>query len=499
MELNRALEALKELETTLHAYRHAMGVLTYDGETVAPRNSAAGRGDTLALLSGVEHDLMTRPATKALLGELEAQKDALSHTDRRRVELLREESDDLTLVPAKEYMDYQSLLANAQAVWHDAKLSSDYAAFAPYLEKIIAYNRRFAERKNAQMKPYDALLDTYEKGARMETLDPFFRLLQTELTPLILEIGKRPAPDTSFLRQSFPIAQQRVFSERLMDIMGISRDDCAIGETEHPFTDGYNKHDVRITTHYFEGEVLSNMYSVIHEGGHALYELGSGDALEGTVLAGGATMGIHESQSRFYENIIGRSLPFCRAVLPVMQELFPAQLAGVTPEALYRAVNLAQPSLIRTEADELTYGLHVMVRYELEKGMISGELSVKDLPGEWNKRMKEALGVEVPDHRRGVLQDSHWSGGLVGYFPSYALGSAYGVQMLEQMQKTVDVWGSVERGDLRPVTEWLRERIHRHGCLLTPAELLQSAMQAPFDPSRYTEYLKKKFSALYAL
>ena len=493
------LKDLHQLETTLHAYRHAMGVLLYDGETAAPRNSADGRGETLALLSGVEHDLLTRPATRALLAELTACQDGLDAKERRRVELLKKESDDLANEPVEEYMAYQALLAKAQAVWHDAKGRSDFAAFAPWLEKIVAYNRRFAGRKDPGKAPYDVLLDTYEEGACMAQLDPFFRLLREELTPLILEISARPQPDVSFLHRRYPIERQRLFSARLMRMMDIDPDDCAIGETEHPFTDGYNIHDVRITTHYYEDDVASSMYSVIHEGGHALYELGSGAELEGTVLAGGSTMGIHESQSRFYENIIGRSPAFCQAILPVMRELFPENLQGVTDEMLYRAVNRAEPSLIRTEADELTYGMHVMVRYELEKGLIDGSLPVRDLPGEWNRLMKEALGVTVPDDRRGVLQDSHWSGGSIGYFPSYALGSAYGAQMLEAMQRDLDPFASVARGDLKPVTAWLRERIHRHGRSLKPAQLLLNATGAPFDPHRYTEYLKKKFSGIYGL
>ena len=210
-------------------------------------------------------------------------------------------------------------------------------------------------------------------------------------------------------------------------------------------------------------------------------------------------MGLHESQSRFYENLIGRSLPFCRAVLPVMQACFPEQMRGISPEELYRGVNVAQPSLIRTEADELTYPLHIMVRYELEKRLIAGDMRVAELPGAWNEMYRDYLGVEVPDDRRGVLQDTHWSGGAFGYFPSYALGSAYGAQMLARMEQEMDVWGPVERGDLSQVTQWLRERIHRHGRMLTPAQALENACGAPFDPQCYVNYLTGKYSALYGL
>lgn len=494
MTLQQAIDKMQELEKNLHAYGHAMGVLSVDGATAAPRGSAQGRGETLGVLSGVYHSLMVSGETGEILQTILASREQCDHKTFRQAEVLKEQYDELTRIPVAEYMAYETLVANADAVWHEAKEKSDFPLFAPYLEQLVAYNRRFAAYKDDTKPAYDVLLDGFEKGASTATLDPFFALLRQELTPVIQEVAKRPAPRTDFLHAYYPAERQRVFSDRLMAMMGIDRTYCAIAETEHPFTDGFNKHDVRITTHYDEHDVSSSMYSVIHEGGHALYELGSGDELEGTCLAGGSTMGIHESQSRFYENLIGRSRPFCEALLPVMRDLFPEQLAGVTAEELYRAVNLARPSLIRTEADELTYSMHVMVRYELEKRLMAGELAVKDLPGEWNRMYMEYLGVDVPDDRRGVLQDSHWSGGAFGYFPSYALGSAYGVQMLRAMEREMDVWGPVSRGDLAPVTAWLRENIHRHGKLLLPAQLLEQACRAPFDPHVYVAYLKEKYA-----
>ena len=499
MTINEALTALSDLEATLRAYTHALGVLNYDAETAAPRNSAPARGETMAFLSGIVHERVTAEQTGEIVDTLLSQKESLSPADRRRAELLKKQRDELTLIPAREYMDYQQLLAESMQVWHDAKLSSDYAAWAPYLEKIVAFNRLLARRKDAAKPAYDVLLDGYEEGLTHETLDPFFALLRRELTPVILEVAKKPRPDTTFLNQPYPIHLQRHFTDRVLAIMGISRDDCAVGETEHPFTEGFNKHDVRIATHYHEENVLSNLYSVVHEGGHALYELGIADEYQGTLLSGGSSMSIHESQSRFYENLIGRSLPFCEVLLPELKALFPEQLRGVDAEKLYRAANLSEPSLVRTEADELTYSIHVMIRYALEKAMIEGDLNVNDIPGEWNRMYKEYLGVEAPDDRRGCLQDSHWSFGAIGYFPSYALGSAYGVQMLERMEADIDVWGAVRSGSLKPVTAWLGERIHRHGQLLTPAQLVEGACGGPFDPHRYVNYLKDKYGTLYRL
>ncbi len=499
MNLNQAVDILREYSEAAHAYEHAMGVLSLDGDTAAPSASYKGRGQTMAYLSGVSYQLLVNDRIRDCLETLLASGDRVSPVVRRQAELLKEDYDRLTRIPLAEYTAYQALLTDAGAVWHEAKQKSDYPMFAPYLARLIDTERRFAAYRDDTMPAYDVLLDTYEKGASTATLDPFFATLRRELTPVILAVKDCPAPRTDFLHGDFPIQQQRVFSDRLMSMMGIDRARCSIAETEHPFTTNFNKWDVRITTHYQQDDVASSMYSVIHEGGHALYELGTGDDIQFTALATGATMGLHESQSRFYENLIGRSLPFCRAVLPVMAELFPRQMAGVTPEALYAAVNKAEPSLIRTEADELTYATHVMIRYEMEKLMMAGDVKVDELPALWNQMYKEYLGVDVPDDRRGILQDSHWSGGSFGYFPSYALGSAYGVQMLAAMEKDVEVWPAVERGDLTPITAWLGDRLHRFGRLLTPERLLRNTMGADFDPLCYTAYLRKKFSALYRL
>ena len=499
MTLENALVKLNELQTAMNAYGHAMGVMYVDGDTSAPALSYKGRGQTMAYLSGITYKLLVNDETAEIYQTILSNRDQVTDVQARQAELLKEEYEDMTRIPMDEFVAYQQIQTEAGAVWHEAKEKSDYAMFAPHLEKLIEYNRRFATYKDDKKAPYDVMLDSYEKGTSTASLDVFFSTLRNKLTPVILEVGKKPAPRTDFLEQSFPIHIQREFSNRLMGLMGIDPQRCTICETEHPFTSGFNKWDVRITTHYHEKNLASNMYSVIHEGGHALYELGTGDDIQFTSLATGATMGLHESQSRFYENLIGRSLPFCRVVLPVMQELFPAQMQGVTPEMLYAAVNKAEPSLIRTEADELTYAMHVMVRYEMEKLMFNGDVKIDELPALWNKMYKDYLGVTVPDDRRGILQDTHWSGGMFGYFPSYALGSAYGVQMLSNMEKDVDVWGAVSKGDLTPVTAWLVDKLHRYGKLLTPNKLLLNAMGEPFNPECYTNYLTKKFSDLYNL
>ncbi len=498
MERNEALAKLAELEKKLYAYYAADSALYLDGTTVAPKDTAEGRGVALGALAGERHKLFSAPETGELLDFLWEQREELDKLHLREVEELRRSYAQLTRIPADEYMEYAMLTNEASDVWHRAKEQDDFELFRPVLEKLVAFNIKFAGYYDPSKAPYDALLNEYERGVDTAYLDGFFATLRERIVPLIHAIGEKEQPDDSFLRRHYPVEAQRKFSDYLMEVLGLDRAHCTIGETEHPYTLNFNNKDVRITTHYFENDVGNSMYSVIHEGGHAKYELGICDEVQYTSLAGGVSMGVHESQSRFYENLIGRSRPFIEAVLPKMKEFFPEQLADVTVEQFYRAVNKAQPSLIRTEADELTYCLHIMVRYEIEKQLIGGTLAVKDVPATWNRLYQEYLGVDVPDDRSGCLQDSHWSGGAFGYFPSYALGSAYGAQMLKNMEADIDVWGPVSRGDLSGVSEWLREKVHQYGGLLKPADVVKNACGA-FDPTVFADYLEKKYSALYGL
>jgi len=497
--VGQAVAALKKHQAVMSAYNHALGVLYLDATTAAPSDTWEGRGRTMEIMSEITYKLSTDPENDELLKFLEDHLDELDDQTRREVEVLRKGFDQTRKIPAEEYVAYSVLLNDAQSVWAKAKNEDDFASFAPYLEKIMEYNRKFAGYYNPEMKPYDALLNEYEEGLNMETLDAFFAQLRSTIVPLIAKIREVPQIDDSFLYKHYPVEIQRKFSDYLMEVLGMDRTHCGIAETEHPYTTNFNNVDVRITTHYHEDNLVSSMFSVIHEGGHALYELGADDKYNYSVLAGGVSMGIHESQSRFYENIIGRSRAFVHAIFPKVKEFFPEQLADVDEEMFYRAINKAEPSLIRTEADELTYALHVMVRYEIEKKVIAGELTVAEIPAAWKRLYKEYLGVDVPNDREGCLQDSHWSGGSVGYFPSYALGSAYGPQMLKVMEAEIgDIWEDVSRGDLSRVTGWLKEKIHSHASFKKPGALFEEVC-GKFDAAYYTDYLTGKYTGLYNL
>ncbi|MBR6109983.1 MAG: carboxypeptidase M32 [Clostridia bacterium] len=499
MELNEAVAKLKEKNKKLAAYYHAMGVMYYDIETAAPKNAIGGFSDTMAALSEITYKLEVNEENFELLDFLSAHADELDEITRREVEQAQNGLKLLRNVPMEEYVEYQRIQSEASAVWHEAKVKNDYAMFEPHLKKLVEYNIKFAKYAAPEKDPYDYWLNEFEEGFTQDVLDGYFDKVKAALVPLIHKICEKEKPDDSFIYKFYPIDKQRELSQYLMDVIGINKDDCSIGETEHPFTTGFNKHDLRITTHYYENALTYSMYSVIHEGGHATYEMGNCDELTGSPLFGGASCGMHESQSRFYENIIGRSKAFCELVFPRIKEIFPEQLKDVDAEKFYRAVNLAQPSLVRTESDELTYSLHVLIRYEIEKKLMHGELDTKDLPAEWNRLYKEYLGVDVPSDKEGCLQDSHWSGGSFGYFPSYSLGSAYGAQILAHMNKELDMDALIASGNIGKITEWLREHIHKYGQIKKPAELIRICCGEDFDPDYYIDYLTEKFTKLYEL
>ena len=499
MDVQKNVERLQENIEKRYVLQHAMTVLNYDAETAMPSGGGQRYGDTMGALAEMHYGLLVNDDFRSLLKELQEQKDDLPEHLRREVEELLRTLKQIEVIPVEEYSAFVTARAHAGVAWRQAKQNNDWELFRPHLEKLLEYSVRFKRCYDDKTPVYDQMLDDYEHGLTMEMLDSFFATLREELVPLIHEIAQKSQPDVAFLQQDYPIHLQEKLARWLMDVMTISPENCALGQTDHPFTTNVSNKDVRITTHYYEQAPLSSVFSVIHEGGHALYMMHMADELNGLSLAEGASCSIHESMSRFMENIIGRSRAFTSYLLPKLQELFPEQMRGVDAEQLWRACNRAEPSLIRVEADELTYPLHIMVRYELEKRMVSGDLAIDDLPAEWDRLYKEYLGVDVPDVSQGVLQDMHWSDASFGYFPTYALGSAYSAQILSAMEKDLDVWGLVGRGEFRPIVEWLTEKLYRFGGVKTAAQLIQDICGEPFDPHYYTNYLKDKFRQVYGL
>jgi len=500
MTIEQAKQELMALQAKMSAFHHAMGLIHFDGSTTAPKGTAANRAQTLAILSAESYKLSTGEETVSLLEFLDANQEALSEKERRMVYLMLKDIRQMRKIPMEEYVAYQKLMVQSDDAWHRAKETNDFELFRPYLEQVFETQIRFAGYMAPEKDPYDFWLGEYEDGLTRETCDHFFATLRARLVPLLQKVAQQPQVSDALVFGKFPVEQQQELALWIMDFLGVDREHCGLAVTEHPFTTHLGSHfDTRITTNYKEDNLASSLYSVIHEGGHALYDMGSADDLAYTVLDGGVSMGIHESQSRFYENLMGRSRAFVEKIFPKLWELFPEQLAGYTAEDLYKAVNRAEPSLIRTEADEVTYSLHIMVRYELEKQVMAGQLAVKDLPQAWNAMYKEYLGVEVPDDTRGVLQDTHWSGGMIGYFPSYALGSAYGAQFLRKMRETVDVEACLKAGDFGPINAWNREHIWQHGSLYKPAELLEQVLGEPFDPNVYLDYLEAKCKDVYGI
>ncbi|MGN1409134.1 MAG: carboxypeptidase M32 [Eubacteriales bacterium] len=498
MDRELALKTLEQNQASLRALEHASNILFIDGATVAPSGSAPYRAKTFGELSKMMYDLTTDKDAVSALEYLYETRDTLDFITRRHVEELYRNLDLTRKVPKEEAAEFEVLCNESYAVWHDAKEQDDFSLFEPYLERVYSGVMKRANYYDPERDPYEVCLDLYERGLTRDKCDAFFSEIKCRIAPLIRKVRSCPQPDDSRINALYSIEEQRKISDFCMKTMKIDPRYCTLGETEHPFTSEINKFDVRITTHYYADSFLSSLYSVIHEGGHALYELNVADELLETCLATGCSMAIHESQSRFYENYIGRSREFTSLLYDYLDGEFPNRLDGVSKSDFYRMINKSTPSLVRTEADELTYSMHIIIRYELEKMMFDGKLTVHDLPREWNRLYGEYLGVEVTDCKHGILQDSHWSDGGIGYFPSYSIGSAYGAQYLRKMREEFDPYEEIAKGDLTKINGWLCDRIWRHGMLYSPTELFENVC-GKLDAGVYADYLEKKFGELYGI
>ncbi len=500
MDINTARQTLDDIERKLYAYKHAMAIISNDAETAAPAESQQGRGVALGILSGEAYKLTTSAELAAAAEYVLSHKDEADAELLRRAEIIKRDARETACIPIDEYTAFTELTNESYYVWYNAKLNNDFASYAPYLEKLVETMKRFSKYIDPEKDTYDYLLDSFEEGTSREYYDKFFDDVKAVLVPLIAKINDKKQPDSDWLQNgSYPVEGQRRLTELMFDAFCLDRNHCTCAETEHPYTNGTDSQNVRITTHYHTEDPTSSLFSVIHEGGHANYELHINPEYDYNCLGGGVSMAVHESQSRFYENYVGRSREFVEWLWPRFAEIFPEQTAGHTAEEFYRIVNAARPSLIRTEADELTYSMHIVIRYEIEKKLFAGEIAVADLPAEWNRLYKEYLGVDVPDDTRGILQDVHWSGAQFGYFPTYSLGTAYSAQILETLKKELDFKTLVAADNMHPIIDWLSERIYRFGCLNKPATYVPAITGEPFSAKYYTDYLTEKYTELYNL
>jgi len=501
VRVETTVKQFKELLEKMKMLEGALGTVYFDALTGAPRGGADSRAKRMGFLQAEIFSLLVSDEMKNCLDTLAAHEDSLDEITRAMLRETRRNYEKEANIPVETVRAYSELTSKAHIVWEDAKASNDFASFAPYLERIIAMKKEMLAYRGSDELPYNQLLDDYEPGQTMETLDVFFAKLKAAIVPFFKELkesGKQI--DTNFKHHPVAIEAQREISDMLAEKVGYDLNRGMIRETEHPFciTIG-GRDDVRITTHYHEMNFLSSFYSVIHECGHAIYEQNKKDEIAGTILDDGVSMGIHESQSRLYENVIGRSRAFWGYICDELKTKLPDQFAPVTADMLYTATNQVEASLIRIEADELTYPLHIMVRYELEKLLFSGDVDVYDLPRLWNEKMEEYLGITPPDDARGILQDVHWSEGLMGYFPSYAIGSAYAAQFWAYMEREMDVYGLIQKGEFAPITDWLKNHIHAHGLLYTPTELVHRIAGEQLNVEYYIAYLTQKFRGIYGI
>ncbi|MDR2568772.1 MAG: carboxypeptidase M32 [Oscillospiraceae bacterium] len=496
MTKEQALDLLFDKIKAQSAFDMAGSLIHWDAATSGvPEKSLSARGENVGWLDGENFRQFVAPDTLEAIKTLEALKSELDVNESAMIRELGRTYRKLKAVPPEEFQAFSALTAEAQIVWETAREKCDYEMMQPYYEKVFDYQRKLCDWYGYENHPYDVLLDDYEKGATVEMLDKFFKALRDGIVPLLKDIvSKNKQPKE--ISGTFDIEKQKNLMPWLTDFAGYDRERGKVGEVEHPFCTTINRNDVRITTKYHDNNLLSSIYSIIHECGHAIYEQNMDEGQERYDLAQCSSMGVHESQSRLYENMICRSRAFAGQLLPQLRKQFD-YFKGWNEDMLYRAINIARPSLIRIEADELTYSLHVMVRYELEKALITGDIKVADLPGLWADKYEELIGIRPDDLAKGVLQDVHWGCGYVGYFPSYAVGTAYGAQMMSTIKKTVDIDAAIKKEDLSPITGWLKDNVHVHGALFTPEELLIKSTGEPFDPKYYVDYLKEKFTELY--
>lgn len=487
-------------------------LLNWDQETYMPAHAATARADQQALVSGMVHELHTSPRIGELLSACEADKSLREEGDgahAANIRELRRDYDLATKLPTDLVSELAKTTSLAQEAWKAARAKSDFSAFAPMLDKVLSLTRRkaeclgiprFAGGRTGEL--YDALLDEYEPGMSAAEIETIFNPLRPRLAGLVAELGKAPRrPSLEPVKKPIPAAQQQAFGLEVLTAMGFDLQAGRLDTTTHPFCSGFAPGDTRLTTRYTAESFLEPLYGTMHEGGHGLYEQGlPKDTRFGQPLAEAISLGIHESQSRMWENFVGRSRAFWTWALPVARKHFAGAIDGLTLDDVYGAANVVERSFIRVEADEATYNLHIMLRFGIERALINGSLAVKDLPGEWNKQFKELLGLTPPDDRRGCLQDVHWSFGLVGYFPTYTLGNLYAAQFWETIGRAIpDIQQQMAAGNFKALLEWLRTNIHCHGKRYRAGELCAKVTGKPLSADPLMRHLEGKLRPLYGI
>ncbi|MUK87305.1 carboxypeptidase M32 [Ornithinibacillus sp. L9] len=496
---NQSVETqFRELLKEQTAYKEAISLTHWDMRTKIPKKGVEQRSEVVGFLAEKLHQLETSDRFKELLDELNG-----TPTDdvmKRAVEESLETYERNRKIPNEEFKQYVMLQSKSESIWQEAREKADFSLFQPYLEKLVDYNKKFATYWGYEDNIYDALLHNYEPGVTTKTLDEVFPKLRKSLTDLVERINQSSVkPDPSVLQGHFPKQDQEAFSIEILKKMGYDFEAGRLDDTIHPFAISLNQNDVRITTRYDEEDFRMAVFGTIHEGGHALYEQNIDAKLANTPLATGTSMGIHESQSLFWENFLGRNKDFWQSHYELFKNYAPTQFEQVSLDKFYQAVNEVKPSFIRIEADELTYPLHIMIRYELEKALINSEIEVKDLPKLWNEKMVDYLGIEPPTDREGVLQDIHWAGGDFGYFPSYALGYMYAAQFKNVMEKELNIKDIIASGDFAPIRQWLTKNVHQYGKMKKPLQIIEDVTNEQLNPDYLVAYLTEKYSSIYSL
>jgi carboxypeptidase Taq len=501
--MSGAFEELRRRLVEITDLGRAASLLAWDQQTKMPPRGAAVRAEQLATIGRIAHEKFISPEVGRLLDELTEfeQQHEYDSFEASLIRVARRDWEKARKIPADLRAEMSRSAALALPVWVDARKNDDFSSFLPVLRKNLDLRKQYVEIFIDEYdEPYDVLLDDYEKGMKSAEVREIFDYLKEHQAPLVKEVTAAGPVSERPPARTFPIELQQRYELEVVKRFGYDAQSWRIDPTVHPFASGTGTQDIRLTTRYFE-ENLDGLFATMHECGHGLYEHQVDQSLERTPLCRGTSLGLHESQSRMWENLVGRSLPFWRFFFPSLQETFPEALAGYDADRWYREVNTVEPSLIRVEADEATYNLHIILRFELEQEMLNGAFALEQLPEEWNRRMWDYLGIEVPDNRRGVLQDTHWASGSVGYFPTYALGNLISAQLWERIRADIpDLCEQFEQGEFVALREWLREHLHRHGRKFTPRETLERAVGADrIDPEPYVRYLRSKLGEIYGL